>query len=240
MISNSSHSSHTYVHDEKMIFSSITDLYFKYEKFILPLFVATVISLGFYYIDWHNAVLWKDGMTFHHPLTWMDTSIPFISRFIWVYLFFFPFAFSPILVLKSIDTFRRVAIGYLYQYLIAFLMFILYPTRIVRPDVAVHSFSTQAVAMIYRIDPGFNDFPSMHVANSWFVALIFYRYNKKLGILFMFIASLISVSTLYVKQHYLIDIPAGILDALLVYYVVFRGHVPEHKRLMKHNTVFEK
>ncbi len=93
------------------------------------------------------------------------------------------------------------------------------------------SISDKLLTIVYHTDPGFNVFPSMHVANSLFVALIFYRYNKKVGQVFWGIALLISGSIFFVKQHYLIDFVGGTIEAIAVYLIVFKGHSPVHKRL---------
>ncbi len=215
--------------DGNTVSFSIVDFYIKYEKIIITMFVAGLLSISFYYLDWHNNLLWKEGSSFHYLNTWIDQSVPFEPEFVWLYLLYYPFCFAPIILLTNIDTFRRIALAYLFEDVIAFIVFIVYPTKMIRPDIVVNSISTEALSLVYKVDPGFNVFPSLHVANSLLVALIFYRYNKKLGILFILIAVLISISTLYVKQHYLLDIFAGVIDALVVYAIVFKGHIPVHK-----------
>ncbi len=214
------------VPSEDEVSSKLTEAYLRYEKFIIPVFLVTFLSFGFYYVDWHNHLLWKEGMKFYELDTGIDRAIPFVPWFIWLYLLYYPFCFTPIVLLNNRDTFRRIAAGFLMEFVLAFIVFLTFPVKMIRPEVTASSLSTKAVALLYSIDPGFNVFPSLHVANSLFVALIFYRYSKPVGILFMLIAVLISISTLYVKQHYLFDIVTGALDTLMVYPVVFRGHRP--------------
>ncbi len=204
--------------------SAIVDFYLHHEKVIITLSLAVFLTCGFYYVDWHNQVLWKGGMRFHDISTPIDRAVPFVPQFIWIYLLYYPLCFTPVFLLHDMDTFRRVAGAYLMEFVIAFVVFVLYPVKMVRPRVIPDSLSTKAVALLYHIDPGFNVFPSMHVANSLLVALLFLKYSKPLGVLFILIAVLISVSTLYVKQHYLLDVASGVLDALIVYPMIFRGH----------------
>ncbi|MCL4558782.1 MAG: phosphatase PAP2 family protein [Deltaproteobacteria bacterium] len=202
----------------------IVDFYLRYEKSIITLFLVISLTCGFYYVDWHNQILWKEGMQFHELNTTIDLAVPFVPQFIWIYLLYYPLCFAPVFLLHNVDTFRRVAGAYLMEFVIAFAVFIVYPVKMIRPVVVPDSLSTKAVALLYRVDPGFNVFPSMHVANSLLVALIFYKYNRSMGVLFFLTAVLISVSTLYVKQHYLLDVVAGVFDAIIVYPTIFRGH----------------
>lgn len=211
---------------EESLLTRIINSYLRYEKFIIPVFLITFLSFGFYSVDWHNHLLWKEGMQFYALGTPLDRAVPFTPWTIWVYLLYYPFCFSPIVLLNNIDIFRRVAAGFLMEFVLAFVVFLTFPVKMVRPAVIVSSLSTKAVAILYSIDPGFNVFPSLHVANSLFVALIFYRYRKSIGIVFLVIAVCISISTLFVKQHYALDIAAGLLDTLIVYPVVFRKYRP--------------
>ena len=206
--------------------SSIRDFYLQHERIIIAVFLVTFLSCSFYYVDWHNHLLWKEGVKFYHLTSGIDRFVPFAPAWVWVYLLYYPFCFMPLFLLNNRDTFRRVAGAYLIEFVIAFIVFLSFPVRMIRPAVVPDTLSTKIVGIIYRIDPGFNVFPSLHVANSLLVALLFYRYNKSLGILFILIACLISASTLFVKQHYFVDVVAGALDTALVYPLLFRGHIP--------------
>lgn len=210
---------------------TLIDLYLRYEKILLPVFMGFLLSISFYYLDWHNELLWKTGVQFHVLRTGLDLLIPFVPGFVWIYLLYYVFCFTPIFVIKNMDTFRRIALGYLLEGMISFAIFVFYPTKMIRPEVIGNSINDKLLTMVYHTDPGFNVFPSMHVANSLFVALIFYRYNKKIGLVFWAIALLISASIFFVKQHYLVDFIGGAIEAIGVFLIVFKGHVFVHKRL---------
>ncbi|MGC8685051.1 MAG: phosphatase PAP2 family protein [bacterium] len=213
-------------HTHTYITTDIINLYLKHERLFIALFLVTFLSIGFYYVDWHNNLLWKEGMKFYSLTTFVDRSIPFTPAWVWIYLLYYPFCFTPLFLLNNIDTFRRVAGAYLLEFVIAFIVFLSFPVRMIRPEFVPVTLSEKAVSIIYKVDPGFNVFPSLHVANSLLVALIFYRYNKPLGIFFIFIAILISLSTMFVKQHYFFDVVTGVLDAAIVYPIMFWGHKP--------------
>lgn len=67
--------------------------------------------------------------------------------------------------------------------------------------------------------PG-NTFPSLHVATTVLGALRLR--HRRGGALWLLWAALISVSTLTVKQHFLVDVLGGLAVAFAVHAVVFR------------------
>jgi membrane-associated phospholipid phosphatase len=73
------------------------------------------------------------------------------------------------------------------------------------------------------MDTRYNAFPSLHVANPWMVALLCFRERgfSPRSLLLAFVAVLISIATLLVKQHYLLDVLAGMLLAVFTF-LVFR------------------
>ena len=68
-------------------------------------------------------------------------------------------------------------------------------------------------------------FPSMHTATSFSVAILLYRYDKRMGIPAIVVASLISISRVYLHVHYTTDVIAGAVlgtaFALLFYWLFF-------------------
>ena len=96
-----------------------------------------------------------------------------------------------------------------------FLFFTIMPTAIVRPDVTGNSVLDFLTRAIYAMDtPAVNLFPSIHCLESW-VAIRCAFSMKKVGNVYRAITVFISLgvfmSVVFLKQHYLVDIPAGIL-----------------------------
>jgi PAP2 superfamily len=65
-------------------------------------------------------------------------------------------------------------------------------------------------------------------------SLTCYRLHRTLGLAALVCASLVAVSTLFTKQHYVADVIAGLLLAAAAYLVILRGYprqnVPELDR----------
>jgi membrane-associated phospholipid phosphatase len=72
------------------------------------------------------------------------------------------------------------------------------------------------------------------VAHSFVSALTCYRLHRRLGLAALLCASLVAVSTLFTKQHYIADVIAGILLAFAAYVIILRGYprqnIPELDR----------
>ena len=83
--------------------------------------------------------------------------------------------------------------------------------------------TTMALRKLYEVDHGFCIFPSLHVANVFFVSLVSTHFlSKKWSVFLFFIATLIAASTVLIKQHLLVDIPSGALLGFLAYWLVTR------------------
>jgi membrane-associated phospholipid phosphatase len=75
---------------------------------------------------------------------------------------------------------------------------------------------------VYSADPPYNCFPSIHVAHSFVSALTCYRVNRKVGVAAAIFASLVAISTLFTKQHYVLDVIAGGALAYAAYLIFLR------------------
>jgi membrane-associated phospholipid phosphatase len=103
-------------------------------------------------------------------------------------------------------------------------LFFLYPTVAPRPDTVVgKGFAVWGLQFLYDADPPYNRFPSLHVAHSFVSALASYRVHRMLGCVAISCACLVALSTLLTKQHYVADLVARILLALVAYAVFLRG-----------------
>ncbi len=141
----------------------------------------------------------------------------------------------PLLVVRQQELFRRAMQAYLTAMIVSYAGFVFYPTVAPRPDqVLGDGFSPWSLRLAYDLDPPHGCFPSLHVAYSWVSALTCYRVHRGLGITAGLWATLIGISTLYTKQHYVVDVIAGALVAFVAYLLFLRSYpreaVPENDR----------
>jgi membrane-associated phospholipid phosphatase len=167
------------------------------------------------------------GRTIHVPALALDRAVHVHPTWALVYGSLYLFLILlPVFVVRQEKHLRRTVLAYLAVWIIAYVCFFAYPTIAPRPTAVLgNGFAVWGLRFLYMADPPYNCFPSLHVAHSFVSALTCYRVHRKVGIGATLCASLVAISTLYTRQHYLVDVVAGILLACAAY-VVFLRDVP--------------
>lgn len=162
----------------------------------------------------------------HAPATALDRAISVQPAWMFVYGSLYVFtALLPLCIVRQAELFRRAMQAYLTVMLVAYAGFLLYPTLAPRPDVVPgDGFSAWGLRLAYDIDPPHGCFPSLHVAYAFVSALTCYRVHRGVGIAAAVWAALIGVSTLFTKQHYVVDVIAGALAAFIAYALFLRSY----------------
>jgi hypothetical protein len=89
----------------------------------------------------------------------------------------------------------------------------------------VNSFSTWVLAIVYGADRPWNCFPSLHVAMSLLAALTVLEVHRIRGMLILLLTFLIALSTILIKQHYVLDVVAAMLLTVTIYFVYIRRRI---------------
>jgi membrane-associated phospholipid phosphatase len=176
------------------------------------------------------------GRTVHAPELALDRLLPVAP--VWALIYGALYAFLillPVFVVQQRELIRRTVWAYLTVWSVAYAFFLLYPTVAPRPNtVTGDGFAVWGLRFLYDADPPFNCFPSIHVAHSFVSALACHRVHRTLGLVALSCASLVAISTLFTRQHYVADLIAGVLLALAAHAVFLRtysrAHVPELDR----------
>lgn len=144
----------------------------------------------------------------------LDDRIPFNEWFMLPYLFWFVFLVGIIgyLLLFDAKAFRRFMYFIMITYTGTVVIYLLYPTcQNLRPVVFERdNLLTRWVIAFYAFDSNTNVCPSLHVIGSMAVAFGAWdtpRFKNGLWkAAFLIMALLISVSTVFVKQHSIVDV----------------------------------
>jgi membrane-associated phospholipid phosphatase len=172
----------------------------------------------------------------HAPELALDRLVPLVPAWALVYGALYAFLIVlPVFVIQQQELIRRTVWAYLMVWIVAYIFFLLYPTVAPRSDTVVgEGFATWGLRFLYEADPPYNCFPSLHVAHSFVSALACYQVHRRLGLVAISSASLVAISTLFTKQHYVADVISGILLALAAYAIFLRSYsranVPELER----------
>jgi membrane-associated phospholipid phosphatase len=174
--------------------------------------------------------------TLHTPELPWDRALPLQPTWALIYGALYMFLIVlPVLVVRDPAHIRRTFWAYLAVWITAYICFLVYPTVAPRPpEVVGDGFAVWGLRFLYDADPPYNCFPSLHVAHSFVSALTCYRLDRRLGYGALLCASLVAISTLFTKQHYVADVVGGIVLALVAYVLIVRRYprrnVPELDR----------
>ena len=152
----------------------------------------------------------------------IDKNIPFIKSFIYIYLLWYPYLFVSYYFVykKDLSKFKRLLKSTVMGMLIGNIFYVVYPTMIDRPVVdSFNSLTTFLVYITYKADIPVNCFPSLHCLLS-FVIMFYVCFDKCMGktfrLIVFIISTLIVLSTVFVKQHVLIDVIGAFIIAIIV------------------------
>ncbi|WP_165921037.1 phosphatase PAP2 family protein [Paenibacillus albiflavus] len=169
-------------------------------------------------------------------ITDLDEHIPFVSWLIIPYVLWYPLILTALIILyvKNLKLYYRTLIALCMGLVISYIIYYFYQTTMPRPDITPDGLINSIVWLIYQTDQPYNCFPSIHVFTSYLVfSAIRQCKNVPFMIRFGFIISAWSVilSTLFVKQHVILDAAGGIVLAQFLYYIV--GKCMHNRTLVK-------
>ena len=199
--------------------------YIKANKKVLPYFLFLPgYLLAFFLLE---TFISGDGNYWSSHI-FLDDYIPFLEGFVVFYCLWYPFLIVPGLYLffKDIPEFKKYIWCLICAFAICFTVYILVPNgQDLRPAVFErNNIFTDIVGLIYSADTNTNVFPSMHVAGALGAAAAFFRTDglKKYRAVSVITAVLICASTVFIKQHSLLDVFGGIAVWLISYIAVYR------------------
>ncbi|MFB9273973.1 phosphatase PAP2 family protein [Cohnella cellulosilytica] len=143
--------------------------------------------------------------------TAVDGTIPFVKWFalpysIWIfYIYVCLFYFFK----KDINVYYRNLMTYAISALLCYLIYSVFQTTVARPFVVGDDPVSMLMRYIYNRDQPFNCFPSIHCFSSYMVMRAIWTSsfrNKRNVALITGMSSLIILSTLFVKQHVIMDV----------------------------------
>ncbi len=163
----------------------------------------------------------------HTMIVEFDGKIPFIPEWVWIYLTVYMIFLIPLFGLTDRRLLKVVMSSYITVMLICYVFFYFYPVEYPRPELVVNDFSTWALSLVYKNDKPWNCFPSSHCAMAMMAALVLLEINWSFGIWGLTVALSIGVSTLFTKQHFILDVITGFSLSILVYYLYFKSKLIE-------------
>lgn len=143
----------------------------------------------------------------------IDKYIPFIPPLIIPYLTLYLFITVSFILLWPKIIFESFVVALLVVNLSAAIFWYRFPNGVKRPVVKGKSWLLSLVRLAYNHDKEGNAFPSAHVYYSTVCAIYLWQAFPQIGWPVIVWGGTISISTVFVKQHYLIDILGGLFWA---------------------------
>lgn len=174
-------------------------------------------------------------MTNHHPLfeprqlplTWVDHVTPFLPYSVLIYISeYFYFAFIYIWLRKD-ESINKFLYSFFSLQAASCVIFIIFPTIYPRGNFPVPEDTPQWLTGIWtwlrNQDAATNCFPSLHVSSVYLSAFVFWDDDQRERFwMFMIWSTLIALSTLTTKQHFVADLISGLTLALFMFWLFHR------------------
>lgn len=207
---------------------------------------AWVLGYFFIYMPWFmwlEKTVTGDYYIIHSVI---DDMIPFVEYFIIPYLFWFVFivAIGLYFFFTDVEGFYKLAKITIAGMTLFLIISTVMPNGLnLRPEVFKRdNIFVDMVRFLYRADTSTNVFPSLHVFNSLAVCIAVYesealKAHRKICYASYLTAGLIVLSTMFLKQHSIIDVMAAFVIAYILYQFVYVEQPSRVTRPVKHRHV---
>ena len=179
---------------------------------LIPL-IATACATA---LTYYGTKLLSPFLSYHDLSLGIDHMLPFVPAFVVFYVLAFAQWVTGLAAFawEGRDFCYSLISGEIIAKLICMALFLIIPTAIERPEVTSGDIFSTFTRFIYSVDAPNNLFPSIHCLESW-ACLRGALKMKKAGAWYkgfsLVLTLLVFASTVLIKQHFVIDIFAGVL-----------------------------
>ena len=214
------------------------NLFGKTYRHLLLLLYWPIYGVFFWFVEKHYYKFFdKLGIEFHEMYLPIDDMIPFNELFVIPYVFWFLYIVLSIAytLFYDVDMFKKMSYFIMITYTCALISYYTYPTvQCLRPEsFARDNFLVDFMKDFYAYDTNTNVCPSVHVFGSISSTIAFVctkRLNLCIKISAHIMNVLIILSTLFLKQHSVIDAVVALVISAVAYVIVFRPGIFAKKK----------
>lgn len=155
----------------------------------------------------------------------IDDLISVVGAFVIPYLTLRPLIYGSALLflLFRARLYRSAALSMTIALVVSYACYALAQSFIERPVIAGEDLFSRMIRDVYASDAPYNDFPSLHASLATIFAIHWWRVDRRIGLAVALWVGLIVLSTVFVKQHYVADMLAGVLLAIVASRVSLRS-----------------
>lgn len=208
--------------------------------------IRWVLIYGIFYMAAFYWVEHRPPVRIHIIHTLYDDYIPFCEYFIVPYYLWFFFVAAAVVYFAFFQKSRQEYYSLILNLGIGMTIFIffswIYPNgQVLRPRLEGENIFEQAVMLLYKADTPTNIFPSIHVFNSLACCMAFLK-NKacrsrrllSAGIVILTVS--IVLSTVFLKQHSVVDVVGAFAMAAILYPIVYPAKGWNEDRVRSQST----
>ena len=153
----------------------------------------------------------------------IDRKTPYVPLFALVYFSTYPFVLLPFIILSDARQFYWLVVCFVSITIISSLIHATIPSKIERVEqVTAGGVSGWMLGLFQKTCKPYGNFPSMHVGLSVPVVAANYMVaGPVIGSITLVWAVLIALSTLFTKQHYILDVLAGVAGGVSIFALTF-------------------
>lgn len=190
--------------------------------------IVWALYLPVYFISFYLLEKWTPGSFWETSLP-IDGKIPFIEQFVLFYISWYPNLILTgfFLLIKDPEGFKRYMWSIMIGFSFSLLFCLLVPNcQELRPQqITDRNIFAKLVGCLYQIDTNTNVLPSMHVIGVTFQVFAVFRTKAIksvwIRVVSVVLAVLTVLSTLFIKQHAVLDVAAGLIVSGIVYVIVY-------------------
>ncbi len=197
-------------------------------RYLLLLLFWPIFGICFSSLEVYRTVENCKHYVVYSPL---DDVIPFCELFVIPYMIWFGYIVGMYVytILFDTEAYKKYMYFIIGTYTVTIIIYLIFPTmQELRPDLdglGRSNFLTRFMADFYDFDTNTNVCPSLHVTGAVAVSVAAWHsklFGKRIWrIAFTVMTVLIALSTVFLKQHSIIDMPWALLVCALVYPFVY-------------------
>jgi len=156
----------------------------------------------------------------HGPAVWIlktpiDDALPVVKPFVLPYVSLNYVVYFTLIVFLLFRTklFHSAALTMITAFLVSYFFYFFFQTEVMRPVLTGNDLFTHMIQNVYAGDNPYNDFPSLHTSVSTLLAIHWFFFDRRTGIIASIWAAFVVASTVLIKQHYVADVISGLLLA---------------------------
>lgn len=156
------------------------------------------------------------------PFLWLDALINLHPVWVFPYLSALPIWLAALIwgtIRMDGRTYRIMAVAALITVTVGVTTYAVFPTYVIRPEITSQTFGSNLLRWVYAHDQPYNALPSSHVYLTLLCGLLWMRWKPRGRFIWLVGLLVICLSTLFTKQHYLLDVVCGALLAGFAYII---------------------